>query len=374
MNSKRRRSHSPVEYKEGCDKDYETSGRKDNSRDLEESKDTRLGRGHDSGRHTDRHSFGTLRDSKRQDDYRRYHDMYSDDYGRSHTRASRSDRESRTDTYYDRSKRDYTSGRSRGDQRDVDSRYGEKSVSRDPRSINERKQGSPRAYQRNDIGEYNKYTDARKQEYRGYGDDRDHCRVVDKNKETIKEDEVLKKRDGKEIEKEALVETREKRRSLFSSTGTNTDNPDDAKLSSVTNEALDNSAATLDDGVNAAKVAAMKAAELVNRNISAFGAGTGRLSTDQKKKLLWGNKKSNTSEETSNRWDLNLFSDRERQKKFNKLMGVKNSAPVQEKKKVENMDGSSDEAKKLEELDTNLEKHYIAGLRRRDGRTVGLGL
>jgi len=35
----------------------------------------------------------------------------------------------------------------------------------------------------------------------------------------------------------------------------------------------------------------------VNRNIAAFGPGTGRLSTDQKKKLLWGNKKSNPSEE-----------------------------------------------------------------------------
>jgi hypothetical protein len=54
--------------------------------------------------------------------------------------------------------------------------------------------------------------------------------------------------------------------------------------------------------------------------------------------------------------------------------GVKSSAPVQESM-VENKAGSSaDEAKKLEELDTNLEKHYIAGLRRRDGRTVGLGL
>jgi len=372
MNSKRRRSHSPDEY-EGRDKDYETSGRKDNSRDLEESKDTRLGRGHDSGRHIDRHSFGTSRDSKRHDDYRRYHDKYSDDHGRSHLRASRSDRESRADTNYDHSKCDYTSGRSRGDQRDVDSRYGERSVSRDQRSINERrKQDSRRAYQRNDIGEYIKYTDARKQEYRDYGDDRDHCRVVDKDKETI-EDEVLKKRDGKKIEKEALVEIREKRRGLFSSSGMNTDNPGDAKLSSVTNETLDNSAATLDDGLNAAKVAAMKAAELVNRNIAAFGAGTGRLSTDQKKKLLWGNKKSNPSEEISNRWDLNLFSDHERQEKFNKLMGVRSSGPVLEKK-VENMDGSSDEAKKLEELDTNLEKHYIAGLRRRDGRTVGLGL
>ncbi|WVZ80003.1 hypothetical protein U9M48_027521 [Paspalum notatum var. saurae] len=334
MNSKRR-SHSPVEYKEGRDKDYGTSGRKDNSRDLVDTCDAR--RGHESGRHSDKHSYGTSRESKRHDDYRRYHDKYSDDYGRSHPRASRSDRESRFDTYYDRSKHDSTSGRSRGDQRDV-GRYGEKSVNRDQRSINEGKQESPRGYQKNDGGEYNKYTDARKQEYRGYGDDRDHHRVVRKNKETIKEEEeeVLKRRNGKEIEKEALVETREKKRSLFSSTGPNVDNPG------------------------------------VNRNIAAFGAGTGRLSTDQKKKLLWGNKKSNPSEETSKRWEL--FSDRERQEKFNKLMGVKSSAPVQENMVEDKAGNSAEEAKKLEELDTNLEKHYIAGLRSRDGRTVGLGL
>ncbi|XP_066332145.1 uncharacterized protein [Miscanthus floridulus] len=316
MNSKRRRSHSPVEYKEGRDKDYETSERKDNSRYLDDICDAR--RGHESGRHSDKHSYGTSRESKRHDDYRRCHDKYGDDYGRSHPRASRSDRESRVDTYYDRSKHDSTSGRSRGDQRDV-GRYGEKSVNRDQRSINEGKQESPRGFQKNDGGEYNKYTDARKQEYRGYGDDRDHHRVVRKNKETIKEDEVLKRRNGKEIEKEALVETREKK-SLFSSTGPNVDNPGGAKPSTATNEALDNSAGTV-DGVNAAKVAAMKAAELVNRNIAAFGPGTGRLSTDQKKKLLWGNKKSNPSEETSKRWEL--FSDRERQDKFNKLMSLR---------------------------------------------------
>lgn len=40
----------------------------------------------------------------------------------------------------------------------------------------------------------------------------------------------------------------------------------DAKPSSVTNQALDNPTATLDDGVNAAKVAAMKAAELGNHD------------------------------------------------------------------------------------------------------------
>ncbi|PWZ27142.1 hypothetical protein Zm00014a_001550 [Zea mays] len=292
MNSKSRRSHSPVEYKEGREKDYETSGRKDKSRDLDDTFDAK--RGHESGRHSDRHSYGTSRESRRHDDYRRYHDKSGDDYGRSYPRASWSDRESRADTYYDRSKHDSTSGRSRGDQQDVGSRYGEKSVNRDQRSINEEKQEPPRGYQKSDVGGYNKCTDARKQEYRGYGDDRDHYRVVHKNKETIKE-EVLKRRNGKEVEKEALVETREKKRSLFSSTGPNVDNPGDAKPSATT-EALDNSAGTI-DGVNAAKVAAMKAAELVNRNIAAFGAGTGRLSTDQKKKLLWGNKKNNPSEE-----------------------------------------------------------------------------
>ncbi|XP_062200959.1 uncharacterized protein LOC133903555 isoform X2 [Phragmites australis] len=380
MDSKRRRSHSPVEYKEGRDKDYENSGRKDNSRDLEELSNSRPGRGHEFPRHADRHSYETSRETKRHDDYRRYHDKHADDYGRSHPRASRSDRESRADTYYDRSKRGGTSGRSRGDQRDVDSRYGEKSVNREQRSKNEGKQESPCNYQRYDDGEYDKYADARKQDYpsRGYGDDRehvekrDHYRVGGKNKEIIKEEEVLKKRNGKEIEKEAGVDTKERKRSLFSSAGPNVDCSGDAKLYSTTNEALDKSGGTL-DGVSAAKIAAMKAAELVNRNIAAFGPGTGRLSTDQKKKLLWGNKKSNPSEETSNRWDLSLFSDHERQEKFNKLMGVKSSAPVQENK-VENKDGSSAEAKKQEELDTNLEKHYIAGLRRRDGRTVGLGL
>jgi hypothetical protein len=54
--------------------------------------------------------------------------------------------------------------------------------------------------------------------------------------------------------------------------------------------------------------------------------------------------------------------------------GVKSSAPVQENMVASKAASSAEEAKKLEELDTNLEKHYIAGLRRKDGRTVGLGL
>ncbi|KAI4300894.1 hypothetical protein L6164_034221 [Bauhinia variegata] len=121
--------------------------------------------------------------------------------------------------------------------------------------------------------------------------------------------------------------------------------------------------------LNAAKVAAMKAAELVNKNL----AGVGCLTTDQKKKLLWGNKKNTTAEETGQRWDTALFSDRERQEKFNKLMGVKGDAKLEQIS--ENQNGNDlMRAEMQRELQLDLEKQYTAGLRRRDGRTVGLGL
>ncbi|KAG8088160.1 hypothetical protein GUJ93_ZPchr0010g8561 [Zizania palustris] len=223
-----------------------------------------------------------------------------------------------------------------------------------------------------------------------------------KNKETVKLSKTLKKRSGKEIEKTSLiteheVETREKRRSLFSSVDPDLENTQlneksdmsgkkplldcsgGCKLTQTLNAVLDNSAPGFIEGgtvnsVDAAKVAAMKAAELVNKNLVGFGVGTGRLSTDQKKKLLWGNKKSNPPE-SSTHWDTNMFSDRERQEKFNKLMGVKSSTSASaQENEVDNKDGGSSDAQKQEEQDTDLEKHYIAGLRRRDGRTVGLGL
>ncbi|KAL0848223.1 hypothetical protein Bca101_021470 [Brassica carinata] len=116
--------------------------------------------------------------------------------------------------------------------------------------------------------------------------------------------------------------------------------------------------------VDAAKVAAMQAAELVNKNL----VGTGYLTTDQKKKLLWGKKKSTAAEESAHRWDSALVGDRERQEKFNKLMGVKGSVVNQEQNPNEV------QVEKQNELQKDLEKQYTAGLRRRDGRTVGLGL
>ncbi|CAK9184058.1 unnamed protein product [Ilex paraguariensis] len=97
------------------------------------------------------------------------------------------------------------------------------------------------------------------------------------------------------------------------------------------------------------------------------------MSTDQKKKLLWGSKKSTTTEETAHPWDTALFGDRERQEKFNKLMGLKGDVKVEQK--PDNQDGSGLlRAEKQKELQMDLEKQYTAGLRRRDGRTVGLGL
>nr|XP_011458520.1 PREDICTED: sarcoplasmic reticulum histidine-rich calcium-binding protein isoform X2 [Fragaria vesca subsp. vesca] len=78
----------------------------------------------------------------------------------------------------------------------------------------------------------------------------------------------------------------------------------------------------LENDINAAKVAAMKAAELVNRNLAGAGPA-GCLTADQKKKLLWGNKKNTTAEEAGHRWDTALFPDRERQEKFKKLMSLR---------------------------------------------------
>ncbi|KAK9157226.1 hypothetical protein Scep_003800 [Stephania cephalantha] len=126
--------------------------------------------------------------------------------------------------------------------------------------------------------------------------------------------------------------------------------------------------------LNAAKVAAMKAAELavgtvVNKNLVAGGF----MSADQKKKLLWGSKKSTAAEESGSCWDVSTFSDRERQEKFYKLMGAKGNFKTEQKS--ENNDGDSRlRAEKQQELQEDLEKQYTAGLRRRDGRTVGLGL
>ncbi|MCO5547235.1 hypothetical protein L7F22_000680 [Adiantum nelumboides] len=132
--------------------------------------------------------------------------------------------------------------------------------------------------------------------------------------------------------------------------GPETDNPDPTASSS---------------DPEAAKMAAMKAAALVNINLGGF------KSVDEKKKLLWGSKEQKPAAAIGiNRWDTVQFADRDRQEKFNKLMGVKGDAGGG----AEGNTSTLFTTEKQEELQQDLEKQFTAGLRRRDGRTVGLGL
>jgi exonuclease I len=125
----------------------------------------------------------------------------------------------------------------------------------------------------------------------------------------------------------------------------------------------------------AAKVAAIRAAELVNMNLRIAGL----MSADHKKKLLWGGKKAHVEQVPilaaagTNRWDTVHFSDKDRMEKFHKLMGVKGE--IKEKEAQLPATGTAiftEENQKA--LQEDLEKQFTQGLRRRDGRTVGLGL
>jgi len=127
--------------------------------------------------------------------------------------------------------------------------------------------------------------------------------------------------------------------------------------------------------LNAAKMAAIRAAELVNKNLSLAGF----MTADHKKKLLWGSKKAEVEQEPvvaaagTNRWDTVHFSDRDRREKFHKLMGVKGDIKEGEAPPPPTGTAVFTEEKQRE-LQEDLEKQFSQGLRRRDGRTVGLGL
>ncbi|THG03558.1 hypothetical protein TEA_022935 [Camellia sinensis var. sinensis] len=74
-----------------------------------------------------------------------------------------------------------------------------------------------------------------------------------------------------------------------------------------------------------------------------------------------GNKKNTAAKESGHHWNSALFSDRERQEKFNKLMGVKGDVKVEQK--PDNQESSSLlQAEKQRELQLDLEKQYTAGL------------
>ncbi|CAK9214231.1 unnamed protein product [Sphagnum troendelagicum] len=133
--------------------------------------------------------------------------------------------------------------------------------------------------------------------------------------------------------------------------------------------------AELANDLNAAKVAALRAAELVNKNMGIAGF----FSSEYKKKLLWGSKKAAVEQEPvvaaagTNRWDTVHFSDPERQDKFQKLMGVKGDIKDAEVPPPP-VGAAVFTEEKQRELQEDLERQFTQGLRRRDGRTVGLGL
>ncbi|KAI7992173.1 hypothetical protein LOK49_LG12G02466 [Camellia lanceoleosa] len=146
----------------------------------------------------------------------------------------------------------------------------------------------------------------------------------------------------------------------------------------VTSEQSPTKGSKATNDIDTAKVVAMGAVELgitvssssfvVNRNL----IGMGYMSIDQKnvggkKKqiLACGGKKSIFAKESSHHWDTALFSDHERQEKFNKLMGVKGELKVEHK--PDNQESSGLQAEKQKELQLDLEKQYTAGLRRRGG-------
>ncbi|CAI9765621.1 unnamed protein product [Fraxinus pennsylvanica] len=398
----RERISSPIQSR----KDEEIDGdkrRRDGHRDLDKDLSrSQYSRSGELNKRSDRQSSGNSHSYRTHNDYRR-RDKHVDEYDRDYPKSSsRSDRNSRDCYNSNHSSRDYEH-RSREYPRDVHKYSRDKSDNLGHRSRDKDKDSSS---DRAGSGRrYTSFEDGKSGERYRHGEDRDgrdgkrgsgdyrndslkeasrrETKELDGEKYTIEEKKRFDDRDKyKERHSEEPEEYSEDRKALSSkdqesiakkpklfssnSTGSGKANLADGQSSSskeaqvASGRVPSEQAYVTDSDIDAAKTAAMKAAELVNKNL----VGTGYMSTDQKKKLLWGNKKSTTTEESVHNWDTATFGDRERQEKFNKLMGVKGDAKVEQKQ--DNHD--------VEKLQLDLEKQYTAGLRRRDGRTVGLGL
>ncbi|XP_042438839.1 splicing regulatory glutamine/lysine-rich protein 1-like isoform X2 [Zingiber officinale] len=328
---------------------------------------SRSSRGHESEKHKEKYSYSNPHEYNRSDAYSR-HDRQTDENDRNYQRSSRSTRNDRLSGRH----AEISERRNKENGREYDKGF-EKTDSR-------------RKLSRQYDSEHDRYKQRESHEYRNTNhrsppvckndtsSNKGHRAPVDQKRK-------YHEREGEKHERKTMFSQQEKNVDEASeSVNKNNQSSSSREIKDVQHDKLwlssSRPAGETDstnknaEGANlasSAKFVAMQAAELVNKNLVGFG-GVGCLSTDQKKKLLWGNKK-NSSQESSSSWD-HLFSDQERQEKFNRLMGVKgNAAPDG---KVEN--NRSLQAKKHQELDTDLEKQYTAGLRRRDGRTVGLGL
>lgn len=395
--SPKHQSRSPV---------YSSRGRKKEDRDMgRDSSNDRSIRGADSHRHSDKNLHGTSHDHPKNGDYSRHH-RHPDEEDKGYHRSSRSGRESRSGPNSEYARHNYISDRPREAWRSGDKYSRDKYESSAHRSkekdYRKSDRGSDKAREIRDEkrdrrlspDDYKNVHVSSHEEARAHGKDTTAGRESGstKSKDAFnKENDVVKdkrKHDDKGSDKSKEKTSREAKTGGKSSVAdeqnaalkklkhydSEDENPSSSsklvkgaanEFSSGPVSSIANQSETVQD-LNAAKVAAMKAAELVNKNLV---GGTSYLSTDQKKKLLWGNKKNTSTDEkqSSGRWDLPLFADRERQEKFNKLMGVKGDVVAEGK--LNEMD-----TEQKQKLEMDLEKQYTAGLRRRDGRTVGLGL
>ncbi|BDA44121.1 probable nuclear inhibitor of protein phosphatase 1 at N-terminal half [Coccomyxa sp. Obi] len=125
-------------------------------------------------------------------------------------------------------------------------------------------------------------------------------------------------------------------------------------------------------------------AQIVMGMMGGGGMPTGMLNAEQKKKLLWGKKAEQVEAAPveafgANRWDTAEFANDSEKEKFIKLMGVKMVPTVPTAAMAQAQPASPTEREALtrekqDRLLHNVEAQFMAGLRRADGRTVGLGL
>jgi len=95
--------------------------------------------------------------------------------------------------------------------------------------------------------------------------------------------------------------------------------------------------------------------------------------TQNKRSMLWAGK----NDATTKKWETLSF-ETEDQNKFLKLLGLKNTGSNQETKKDESIIGNHRKEIVLnpqtkEKMNYDLERQFLIGLQRKDGRKSGLG-
>ncbi|XP_031383508.1 arginine/serine-rich coiled-coil protein 2 isoform X3 [Punica granatum] len=319
--------------------------KKDDDKDLtRDSSRSHHGKSGDSYRYSDRHSSRSSYSHSRHDDHRRRESDHSRsrDYMRDRDKYSRDRYESTGHRSKDKEKE--TSSLERQNYRDKESHRSD-SVRR--KSNFEESERDQTDWDRDDRGEKREYRrssrDRRsgwdKEESKGHPTarkDRDDQKLSKEmrgfeDSGSVNDKDRFDRGFRKPLDDKSIFEgegnSPTKKPRLFSSHGGSDlgEDVDGGKQQSqeVNGKATTQanvSASEAANNLDAAKFAAMRAAELVNRNLA---GGAGYMSTEQKKKLLWGNKKSTTTEESSHHWDVSMIADPERQEKFNKLMSLR---------------------------------------------------